>query len=232
MSIRLYAITDRNGRPTSPFVWRTRYALAHKGLHVETVPIGYTDVPKILGGKYKTVPIIEDRGKIVCDSWAIADYLDETYKTENPLFTSPKEKALTQFFDQWCFTTVLVPMLVFYTMDLYRDLRDEDRDYYVESRKKLFRVSALEDYVAGREEKLPEFRKSLRPVRAVLKNAPFLSGESAGYADYILLGFFMMAGAVSTLPPLEKDDILNEWLARCFALHGGVGQVEMNPLAA
>ena len=34
--IRLYELVLENGRSASPYVWRIRYALAHKGLPCET----------------------------------------------------------------------------------------------------------------------------------------------------------------------------------------------------
>lgn len=35
--IRLYELVIENGRSSSPFVWRIRYALAHKGVPCETI---------------------------------------------------------------------------------------------------------------------------------------------------------------------------------------------------
>jgi hypothetical protein len=35
--VRLYELALANGRSASPFVWRIRYALAHKGIGFETV---------------------------------------------------------------------------------------------------------------------------------------------------------------------------------------------------
>jgi hypothetical protein len=36
-----------NGLSASPFVWRVRYALARKGLTFESMPLGFTDIPKV-----------------------------------------------------------------------------------------------------------------------------------------------------------------------------------------
>src|SRR5258708_13340653 len=57
--VRLYELALEDGRSASPFVWRIRYALAHKGIPFETVYLGFTEIPTVFGGKFKTVPILE-----------------------------------------------------------------------------------------------------------------------------------------------------------------------------
>ena len=52
--VRLYELALGNGRSASPFVWRIRYALAHKDIAFETVKLGFTDIPTLFGGKFKT----------------------------------------------------------------------------------------------------------------------------------------------------------------------------------
>ena len=61
----------------SPYCWRTRFALAHKGLPVETMPWRFTDRDAIAFSGQAKVPVIQDGGKVVSDSWAIAEYLEE-----------------------------------------------------------------------------------------------------------------------------------------------------------
>src|SRR5215475_10787097 len=91
-TIRLYDLVLENGCTISPFVWRIKYAIAHKGFAVASVPVGFTAIKQILDGKYQRLPIIDDAGTIVPDSWAIADYLDRTYPDRPPLFTTQAER--------------------------------------------------------------------------------------------------------------------------------------------
>lgn len=231
MSIRLHELVTAEGRALSPAVWRTKYALAHKGLAFETSPVGFIGIPKLCGGKYKTVPIVEDGEKTVCDSWAIADYLDKTYP-DRPLFSSPQERAMARFFEGWFGIEAMSRMSAICVLDIYNHVRAEDRSYFRESREKRLGGKTLEQVVEGREERLPELRHALRPMRAALGQAPFLGGDKPSYADYIALGGFLWAGAVCTLPLLAKDDPLNDWLARGFDLHDGLGHVPLYPLAA
>ena len=41
--MQLYELVLNEGRSVSPFVWRAKMALAHKGFAPETVAIGYGD---------------------------------------------------------------------------------------------------------------------------------------------------------------------------------------------
>ena len=56
---RLYELVIDNGLAVSPYVWRIRYALAHKGLLCETISLGFTEIAKTFDGRFKTVPVIE-----------------------------------------------------------------------------------------------------------------------------------------------------------------------------
>jgi glutathione S-transferase len=59
----------------SPYCWRTKFALAHKGLPVDTVPWRFTDTDAIAFSGQGRVPVIQDEVTVVSDSWAIAEYL-------------------------------------------------------------------------------------------------------------------------------------------------------------
>ena len=79
MSIVLYDLAgaDPNLR-FSPYCWRTRFALAHKGLPVETIPWRFTEREAIAFSGQARVPVLRDNERVVHDSWSIAEYLEET----------------------------------------------------------------------------------------------------------------------------------------------------------
>jgi glutathione S-transferase len=69
MAITLYDLAGAEAdRRFSPFCWRTRLALAHKDLAVETVPWRLTETDKIAFSSQGKVPVIVDGGKTVYDS--------------------------------------------------------------------------------------------------------------------------------------------------------------------
>ena len=60
----LYEQVMRDDRRPSPFCWRIRMALAHKGLEYSTVPVKFTDKDKIAFANTKQVPVLVDFGEV------------------------------------------------------------------------------------------------------------------------------------------------------------------------
>lgn len=232
-SIRLYDLTVRDDRRPSPFCWRIKYALAHKGLPFEAVPVALTDIPTLCGGGHKTVPIIEDGGKSVSDSWAIADYLDEAYPDRPRLFGSRAERELCRFVEASLFLSAGTDLLRIYMKDVHDLVLEKDRDYFRKTREARLGCTFEEAY-AGREARLDAARAGFESLRLTLQGGgPFLSGERPGYADYIVGGFLLWIGSVATVPLLRADDPLLAWFERVQDLHGGLGRTSpMSPIAA
>jgi glutathione S-transferase len=221
-AIKLYELVLANGRSMSPFVWRVSYALAHKSLPVQHVALGFTEIASVCGGRFKTVPIIEDGATAVGDSWDIVDYLERTYKSQ-PLFTTPGEYVSARFFDNWFNTEVLRRMFAICALNIHDSARPEDRSYFRTSREARLKTT-LEAFVADRQARLPQLREALNPLRQHLARYPFIGGEVPNYCDYIALGAFQWVGSVCDLPLLAADDSLGAWLDRGFDLYGGIGR--------
>jgi len=223
--ICLYELALENGRSTSPYVWRIRYALAHKGLPFESASLGFTDIPKAFNGQFKTVPVIEHGDERVCDSWLIAEYLDRVFPNLPPLFASPTEHAMVQLFDTWFSVEVMRKMFGIYLLDIHNAARPQDRAYFRQSREARLKGVTLEAFTADRVARLPALRDALAPLRMQLARTPFLGGSAPNYADYIALGVFHWVASVSTLPLLARnDDALLAWLERGFDLYNGLGR--------
>jgi glutathione S-transferase len=220
--IRLYELALGNGVQPSPFVWRVRFALAHKGLLFETVPLGFTEIPRVLGPDLKTVPVLEDRNGRRAESWDIVEYLEREHPAR-PLFAAPGELELARFFDAWFSIEITRRMFALYALDVCNAARPEDREYYRANREARI-GQTLEAFTADREARVPGLREALEPLRWHLKRTPFISGEAPGYSDYIALGGFLWVASVSTLPLLAKDDPLGGWLDRGLALYGGMAR--------
>src|SRR5439155_26991045 len=75
-NIRLYELVLENGISASPYMWRTRFALAHKGLACQPVPPGFTGIAAAFSGELRTVTVIADGEERLGDSWHIADDLE------------------------------------------------------------------------------------------------------------------------------------------------------------
>jgi glutathione S-transferase len=222
--LRLYELALQDGRSASPFVWRIRYALAHKGIAYETVYLGFTEIPTIFGGKFKTVPILEHGETVLNESWDIADYLDRAFPDKPLLFNTPAEYALVRFMDTWFMNEVMRKMFRVYIKDVHDAARPQDQPYFRESREKNMKGKTLESFTADRAAYLPAIRTALAPLRLHLSKYPFLGGSTPNFADYIALGGFYWAASAGTLPLLERDDSLRDWLSRGFDLYGGIAR--------
>jgi len=223
MALKLYDLVGIDDRRFSPACWRTRMALAHKGLDCETRPTPFTQIPSIADGKQKTVPVIDDGGTIVSDSWEIARYLEEKYPEKPSLFGSDTSRAVTLFVQNWTQAVVhrgLAPLII---LDIYNHLVQEDKEYFRAGREKMF-GGTLEEVQAGRDDKLQAFQNSLFPMRMTVSEQPFMGGDSPTYADYLIFGAFQWARVTSDFKLLKDDDPVKAWFDRCLDLYDGLGR--------
>jgi glutathione S-transferase len=221
--IEFYDLAGRDGRRFSPNCWRTRMALAHKGLEHRAVPVHFADIPQITDGKQKTVPVIVDGGVVVADSWKIANYLEETYPDRPSLFGGAPARALTLFVQSWTAEVLHRHVISLILHDIYLQLDEGDKSYFRNSREKRF-GRTLEEVQSGREIRAGEFRASLQPLRIVLQTQPWLGGASPYYADFLIFGAFQWARVVSSFALLPPDDVVAQWFERCLDLFGGLGR--------
>jgi len=223
-TITLYDLQLASGCTISPFVWRTKFALAHKGFDIDIVPGGFTGILERTGGKSERCPVIVDNGEWVLDSWKIAEYLDEKYPDRPMLFEGESQKVLIKFLDSWIWRTAVGPWFTCYIKD-YRDLSlPVDHEYVTWSREQWFLGGkTVEEAQAGREDRLPLVPPQLEPLRQLLSETPWLGGSKPDYADYCALAPFLWCASVATTPPLPEDDPLRDWLDRGFDLFPGAG---------
>jgi glutathione S-transferase len=229
--VRLFELALEDGRSASPFVWRVRYALAHKGLDFEVVSLGFTEIAATFDGRFKTVPVLEHGETQMAESWDIVEYLDRAFPDAPRLFSSAAELAMVRLFDVWFTAEVMRKMFRVYVKDVHDAARPQDRPYFRANREKNMRGATLESFTADRASRLSDIRGALAPLRTHLAKYPYLGGGAPNFADYIALSAFHWVATVGTLPLLAPDDALREWLERCFNLYDGTGkEVRIHPL--
>ena len=222
-SIVFYDLQIASGATISPFVWATKYAIAHKGLDMEIVPGGFTGIMERTGGKTERLPAIEHDGEWVLDSWLIAEHLDEKYPDRPTLIGDPSVKVMGQFMESWLWQTAIGPWMTCYIKS-YRDRSlEQDHDYVTQSRERMF-GRKIEDIIVGREDRLPLVPPSLELMRTTLREHQWFGGESPNYVDFRLLAVFLFLAAVADTPALTDDDPLRDWIDRGFDLYGGLGR--------
>jgi glutathione S-transferase len=220
--ITLYDLVFQDDRRPSPFCWRAKFALKHKGLTWRDEPVGFTEKEKIAFAKSQTVPVIHDGPTPVKDSWDIARHLDSAYP-EKPLFGPALNHA--RFVAHWVDGAVHLALFPILVGDLFDRVRPVDQPYFKESRGKRLGTTDFAGFQAkAREKGVDNFRAVLEPARRVLKEQPFLSGEQAGYADYALGGAFLWARVATPLELLLPDDPVHPWRERMLDLFDGMGR--------
>jgi glutathione S-transferase len=223
MSIVLYDLAGADPDVRfSPYCWRTRFALAHKGLPVETVPWRFTDRDAIAFSGQGKVPVIQDGGTVVFDSWTIAEYLEDQIPTPT-LFGSATGRAHALFLNAWADSVLVGGIARFIVRDLVDIIDPKDRDYFRSSREARFGES-LEAVQAGREGRLAAFRELLLPIRLVLRRQQWLGGAAPSYADHITAGTLMWPRCASRFELLEANDPVAQWQDRMLDLYGGLGR--------
>ena len=98
-------------RRFSPYCWRSRMALAHKGLSFESIPWRFTESDRIAFANSEKVPVLVDGDHVVADSWTIAQHLDAAYPDAPSLLHG--RPASYKFITSWNDATVLAGIVVF-----------------------------------------------------------------------------------------------------------------------
>jgi glutathione S-transferase len=223
MAVVLYDLVGQGDRRFSPNCWRTRMALAHKGLDCEARATRFIDIKGIGDGQCRTVPVIEDQGRLIVDSWAIATYLERAYPDRPSLFGGPGGEAVTRLVSDWCTAALHGAIVRLILLDIHDRLVPEDRNYFRTTREQRF-GRTLEAVQAGREQRIEAFRQSLQPLRMTLEQAAFLGGERPLYADHLVFGALQWARMASPFQLLAADDPIRAWFARCLDLYDGLGR--------
>ncbi len=220
--IRLYELCgqDRNCR-FSPYAWRTRLALRHKGLAYEAAPVRFVEKEAFAESGAKTVPVIQDDGRWVADSWRIACYLEDHYPDRPSLFGGETGRAHARFINAWVDRTLVLGLFPLLAARIWSLLDPESQVYFRESRQARLGMT-LEEAGRDRDTKLKALRRALSPLEATLKAQDFLGGAAPSYADYAVVGPLIWAAITGDFDPLEPDSATARWRARMFAFYGGM----------
>ncbi|XP_060201051.1 probable glutathione S-transferase [Lycium barbarum] len=150
----------------SMFGMRIRVALAEKEIEYEFKEevVGGTKSPLLLkmNPVHKKIPVLIHNGKPVCESFIAVEYIDEVWKDKAPLLSSdPYERAQARF---------------------WADYIDKLYDFG----RKIWDAKGEEQEVAKKN--LIDSHRVLE--REALGDKPYFGGESFGFVDVALIGFY------------------------------------------
>ncbi|MYL23056.1 glutathione S-transferase family protein [Halomonas alkaliantarctica] len=220
MTRTLYDLYGRDERLRfSPYCWRVRMALAHKGLDVTLKPWRFSQKEALAFAHHDQVPVLCDGDKVVTDSFEIMRYLDDAYP-EAPVLGEDVSYQRALFFKHFVERSVAPSLFRIVVLDLLAAIHPGDRDYFRETREARFGCT-LEEFHQP-EQGRAALQKTLAPVRGVLRETPFLDGEIPSGADYLLFGSMMWAYCVSKETLVPPDDEVAHWFERMLAQHNGL----------
>lgn len=225
--IELYELTGLTpAHSFSPYCWRIRMALAHKGLSAKLIPWHFGE--KKLPRGHSKVPVLVDDGEVIGDSSAIARHLEEKYETGPSLFGSPTAEAHANFITAW--TDIVLNPLIFplVASDIIRHVKPAAQAYFRETREARLGMS-LEAAASRRPQARAALQPALAPLRKTLESQDFLGGEEPSYADYVVFGSFQWARLVSPYQILDEADTLHAWLERMLDLFDGLARDVKTP---
>ena len=213
----LYELVGSDDRRMSPFCWRVRMALAHKGLDCHFEPVHYVDKDKIAFSGQKLVPVLVDFGEVITDSWAIAKYIDENYYQERSLLLG----GGTRFVSHWTDTQLLPVLTRCLIKDCYDHLDPVDHEYFRSTREARY-GKTLEEMHAEREANELNLKRVLTIIRELVRTQPFISGKAPSYSDYIVFGAFQWARCISPFKFLDDADPIASWRSRMIRQYGSL----------
>ena len=224
MNLKLFELVGTDaGRPFSPFCWRTRMALAHKGLSAKMLPWRFTEKAAIAPHGSEKVPVLLHDDRPVVDSWTIANHLEDAFADRPSLFGGEGGRAMARMINWWGDIAIVGGIFPLIIADIPKNLDEADAAYFRKSREARFGKS-LEEIMAGRDKQVTAFRKSLDPMRLTLKTQAFLGGSAPNYADYIVFGGFQWARVTSPFKLLESDDPVYAWRERLLDAFDGMAR--------
>lgn len=187
------------GQYGSAFVTRVKLALSLKGLSYEYVEEDLRNKSALLLSSnpvHKAVPVLIHRGKPICESQVILQYIDEAFAGIDPplLPADPYERSVARFWAAFI------------------------EDKLVSPWDRVFRAKTEDE----REEAMKQMLAAVESLEGALKEGrprPFFGGDSVGYVDVVLGGAVSYAKGHDALFGSElidaaKTPLLAAWMER------------------
>lgn len=208
----LYERAGLDGLCPSPVCWRSRIALALKGIEVERQPLRFADVDRLeaLTGS-RTVPVLAADGAMVAGSDAIAARLDAMAPGLPPLIGEGIAAAGADVERE--FGSRIGPLV---GADFMRRLLPEDRDYYKQSREARF-GKTFEELEALRPGLELDLAFSLGRLEPQLDEHRYLGGDEIGWLDIVVYSYVAWIGFASPRSVPELVNPVRTWFERLDA---------------
>ena len=221
MTVKLFELTGKDPDIMfSPFCWRTRMSVLHKGLDFELVPWYFSDKSTTQEAGFETVPTINDDGVWKTDSLAIAEYLDEAYPDSPSLFGGAAGKAQYELVNAVINSQVFAAAVPVAILQVHDNVSEACQAHFRQTREQFF-GKTLEDIQGEPEQAKANLASALAIFDSTLENTPYLGGETPTYADYTLFGILKWLDIISSYDPISHDTPTGKWFDRLSGLYDG-----------
>lgn len=185
----------------------------HKGLDFTSRPIRFTDKAALAFSGQKRVPVLRDGERVVHDSMAIFQYLDEA-DSEHPLMGEPRDHQRAKVIERLTRLPLGVPLMKILALRIHSVSDVADRDYFRQSREQSL-GQPLESFTDPRGE-TRLFREALKPLEGILADQPFLEREVTGGVDYLVMGLLLWPRCLGA-QPWEDTSAVGSWFKRLLS---------------
>ncbi|CAN1140628.1 Probable glutathione S-transferase [Linum perenne] len=191
----------------SPFGMRVRIALAEKGIkheYREEDLRNKSDLLLKMNPIHKKIPVLIHKGKPVCESNIIVQYVDEAWKDKAPLLlpSDPYNRAQARFWADFI-----------------------DKKIY-DSGRKIWTTKGEEQ-----KEATEEFISHLKTLEGELGEKPYFGGEKLGFVDVTMIPFYSWFHAYEESGKFSIESHcpkLMAWAKRCMK-HDSVAKTLPDP---
>ena len=207
--LTLYELAGKDNLRFSPPCWNVRLCLLYKDIKFKSEAVGLAEKDKISFSNQKLVPIKKKQKGFVSDSWKIINWLDNNF--EGPkLFINETSKNFAYFLYLWTSRQLLPILFKIIAHEIPNILEGDDLDHYLFTREKLIK-GPITKFIPLIPSEIKTFRKSINPMRSLIKKNGFISGASPGIEDFIFFGNFKWVYTCSSCKLLETDDEIYKW---------------------
>ncbi|WDI30779.1 glutathione S-transferase N-terminal domain-containing protein [Hyphococcus flavus] len=220
--LKLYdlSLADPDVRP-SPFCWRAKFAMLHKGLSFETVPVPFADKTDYPNQDHGLVPILIDGEETVCDSENIYAHLESKYEGA-PFAQSNGERAAADFYNAWLGLNLFPNLAPLMFVRVHAAAREDDKAYFRKTREK--RLGKTLEEAAATPGLGGKVEEALQTLAAPLVRHRFLGGDQPNIADYNVFSVFLWIRVTTQEELFDAPQAVDAWQERMLDLFDGYGR--------
>ena len=207
--LKLYDLSGKNDLRFSPPCWNVKLCLILYNIEYITIPVRFTDKDKIAFSNQKLVPILEYKDGFINDSWNIINWLNENYP-EKKIFINNVSKTFSYFLYLWTSRQLLPILFKIIAHEIPNVLEGDDVNYYLKTREERINgpITKFQPIISS---SIEEFRKLIDPIRKIIINNRYISGNKPGIEDCIFFGNFKWVNVCSTCNLLDNKDPIYQW---------------------